>query len=758
MPTPEDTELLKQQNEANAASALSIIKAAIKAAEKGTAPHKMVDIADIDFSGAEISLSAPVTIQANLTFERLLDETAISSGTLTINGTPIVGISPVEYVSPGSSWNGTAGSGFTSTPVDPTRVTAKPACRLLVVPHQYFTDEILVGVIAAANDGGSLYNNLGLQKVRVHYEGTVYDIERPTLRSIICSDGKQHTYLGWWVMLKHNGTNGSANVYFEAIPRDTTMQNRVMGPYFFYPSATLYDYDLIVAPSLAEVAGSRYQTLKNALTYLKGVSAQNPRVTYTETGDYEISTLGELTVPYRTQKGWCTVRATVPVTFKKASFDWVTATMNVSTRYAGIKWTGSNITFDMKNIAGFVMEISTVDASHSDWWDGINFINSAGRNYLWAKGARPSSTLHSDRPWMTECTTTNVEGPGRGTSLTRGCSFDTGLGDVVTGSSCIVGTVTHSWDSDWWRTFVPAMTVQYVGAGATATLTWSGNGSSTTRTMTAKVDGTTVGTFVADQRQTAYASGVNFDVADVVAWVNTLSGWTATLLDDTRRACALMRTTDGGSSGFTNADVKTAPLTLATRFDLHPDWYQAGSSSIYAKNVVIYDNLAYDFNRGQMLYISDSGGKQDFMVFNNCWHVTDDTFTTQSNVSDTHSHTVIAHNSWAGQRFSFRYDVTYAPDSYCSFKNNVAEALLIPGYTSQVAPEISGNHIYAGTTPTSIVANSTVDGDKFSLFTSAATGDFTPQGALLTYYKTPIVKRDISGKFRGISAPAGAIV
>lgn len=664
-----------------------------------------------------------------------------------------------NFVRPSAAWTGVAGSGFATVPVDPARVTAKPACRLIVPPHQYFTDEIVIGVMAAANHNGSLMENLGLDKVILHYEGTAHEILEPTFYLFEDVNGNIRRYLGWWAVLQHNGTHGEARAYFEAVPKDGTMQNRVMGPYSFHPSATLHDHDLTVAPSQPEVAGARYQTLKNALSYLRAVSAQNPRVTFIEGGDYEPATVGELAVPYRTQKGWCTIRASVPVTIRKATFEWVTASMNISTRYAGLKWTGANITFDMKNIAGFLVENATGLALHTDWWDGVNFINSGTRNYLWAKGVRPSSNLHNDRPWMTECMATNVEGPGRGTELTRGCSFDTGLGDVMTGSSCIIGNVTHDWDSDWWRNFLPAMTVQYTGAGAAATLTWSGNGGSNTRTMTAKVDGITVGTFVADQRQAAYAAGTYFDVADVVAWLNTLSGWTATLLDDTRRACALQRIEEGGSAGFSNVDVKAAALTLYTRFDLHPDWYQAGSSTVYAKNVVICDNLAYAFNRGQMLYISDSGGKQDIVVFNNCWHVTDDTLTTQSNVNDSHSHTVIAHNSWAGQRFSFRYDGTYAPDAYCLFANNVVDNIMAPGYIAQVKPQTRNNHVYDGSIPSeTIVPGTTSGGDKVSLFVDAADGNFTPAGALLANLKEPSLRFDRNFAERQWAAPPGALM
>lgn len=43
------------------------------------------------------------------------------------------------------------------------------------------------------------------------------------------------------------------------------MQNRVIGPYAFLPSPKQHDLAVEVTPSQAEIAGTRYQTIKNAL-------------------------------------------------------------------------------------------------------------------------------------------------------------------------------------------------------------------------------------------------------------------------------------------------------------------------------------------------------------------------------------------------------------------------------------------------------------------------------------------------------------
>ncbi|MDP2130302.1 MAG: hypothetical protein U0975_08815 [Erythrobacter sp.] len=68
-------------------------------------------------------------------------------------------------IAPAGAWTGTAASGFTTIPTEPVRTTAKPALRLITPPSQWFTDTLDVGVMAAANDGGSLFNTLGIADV-----------------------------------------------------------------------------------------------------------------------------------------------------------------------------------------------------------------------------------------------------------------------------------------------------------------------------------------------------------------------------------------------------------------------------------------------------------------------------------------------------------------------------------------------------------------------------------------------------------------
>ena len=237
-----------------------------------------------------------------------------SIGPLSFTGTagpPL--LSAKAYLQPGPEWDGTAESGFASLPMDPVRNTGKPVLRLLVPPDQHFTDELTIGVIAAANDGGSLLDNLGMEKVVVHCEGARHEIEAPTLRASEDANGRLVSYLGWWTTLKRpRNRTGTAHLYFEGIPRDPSLQTRVIGPYRFTLTPIVHEYDLEVAPSLPAIAGKRFRSLGAALFHLAITQgdAQNPRIRITETGTYDFA--GSTYARYE-GSGYCTIEATVPV-------------------------------------------------------------------------------------------------------------------------------------------------------------------------------------------------------------------------------------------------------------------------------------------------------------------------------------------------------------------------------------------------------------------------------------------------------------
>ncbi|MXO88434.1 hypothetical protein [Alteraurantiacibacter aestuarii] len=650
----------------------------------------------------------------------------------------------LSTISPSGAWTGTAGSGFVAAPADPVRTTAKPVCRLLVPPNQYFTDELTVGVIAAANHNGSLLANLGLVKVVAHFEGASVDIMAPSFHTFADANGKPVTYFGWWVSLKKPvGVAGHANLYFEAVPKDATMQHRVMGPYQFSPQAALHDRYYTIQPSLPnDIPNGRFMDF-NQLFYNMANNAslrgQNPHVQILEAGTYDLPTwMGT----YQGQ-GYLTIEADVPVTIGRASSGLMRP------RWDGIHFKGENITLDMVNIQQLYHEGS----ARRHWLDGITITDSAGNYYLVNKGQKISTGVRYGGIF-TECDISNVQDYCNGSTLVRGCHIHDGCRDVMSDATCMVDNTITNWTSKEWREEVPALSVQYTGAGATATLALSGANDAISRTFTAKVGGVSVGTYVVVNNNPAG----NYDVSDVVAWLNGLTDWTATTLDDTRRATALGKAGSAGAA-FGDTDVKTAPLTLIAMFDQHSDLWQSGTS---LDNIVMWGLRCWDMGT-QNIYMGSASGMRDVLVANNSFHL--DPTNPEATVifhqlSGAQSHFMVAHNSSANQAMYLRVDITgsfkYNPDGYCLMSNNVFPGFVVSG-TPDADLVMADNHMHGGAGIPDGATGTTTGGTAASLFADAANGDFTPAGELLTNLKVPILKIDLVGSDRGATAAAGAL-
>ena len=649
-------------------------------------------------------------------------------------------------VTPATTWNGTAGTGFSSTPTDPTRTTAKPALRLIVPPNQAFTDYLVVGVAAAANNGGDL-QNLGLSSVTFRYEGGVATVNSPSYYSFQDVNGKTVSYFGWWVVLLHNGTSGDAQLYVEATPKDTTMQNRVIGPYTFFPSASVYDLELTVAPSLSVVAGSRYQSITAALTYAAAQGKHRPHITITEARtDYLLAGIGS-PFTYLTGKGYATIEATVPVTIIGTT-SYVSSTPR--TKYAGMRFKGSNITLDFKTMDTIYTE--TTGLPH--WFDGCTLTQSGGRTYIVPELLAPRSNgvINAGTglgAYFTECTITNIPNTLLQAKLIRGCIATTGYGDAVSESLCIVSSRFDDWDSSYWATYRNAFTVTYTGAGTTATLECSGGNYANTRTLTAKVDGASVGTFSVGR-----TSGAT--VATTVAWLNGLTGWSATLQDNSLHP-AFLSIAGGIGGAFTAQNVKSTTLQLYTYYDIHADWYQQNSPANVTENVIAYGNNISRTD-GQMVFLSSTSVSNDYLFINNCWSLKNQSLAlySQWGRSGTKSHVAMAHNS-SSQQLWLRPAAGWTADTYCLVANNVFLSIVWDG-TPSANVTIANNHYLTGASLPSGDVGGTIGGTVATLWQNAAGGDYSPKGALITNLKTRIFGRDMNGAARARIDVPGAYV
>lgn len=653
-------------------------------------------------------------------------------------------------IAPSVTWDGTAGSGFTAIPTDPTRITAKPACRLIVLPNEAYTDNYLVGVYAGANDNGSLLSAMGLDKVTFHFEGTSVDVTEPTLQSVIDANGTTRSYFGWWAQLDHDGRNGIGNLYVEAIASDATMQSRVIGPYAFLPKASLYDFDITVEPSQPTLAGARYTSIGAATNYLRTQTFDNARITLAEPGIYDPN--GGFGLNLGEDKGRVVIEAAVPVTIRSAA----PAAGNywMRPKCEPICWRGANLTFDFANCAQYYFEPAY--ANDRNAFDGCNFTHSKGRDSLFNKLPHSlSPKLVTGNQWFTDITMNALPNITTGAQLLRGGDCTQTYGDY----DCLamIDTVVVDHDSRWFTTPIGAMTVTYTGNAATATIEKSASGFN--RIFTLRVDGASIAAFTIAETFNAAIADTQFSPRHVVDWINTLPDWSATLLDDSRAASVLYPDNGGVIGGtFPAQDVNGVTLTLQAAYDVHGDIAQVYN----AENVVLANNIVTDSDV-QMVFFKD-GFVRDALVINNAFdNKNGNNF---SQFADIHSHVVTAHNSWSQQGFSFRTDFTgpsparkYDPDAFCLFANNICPTLSW-GNGGDADLTIANNHLMNGGGAPVGSTDTTIGGTGADLFADAANGDFTPIGGLLANLATPVVVLDRLGQSRranGQGAAKGAI-
>lgn len=638
-------------------------------------------------------------------------------------------------IAPSADWRGTAGSGFSYVPFDPVRTTAKPAIRLLTPPNQYYTDFLTIGVFAGANNAGSLYDNFGLEMVIVHYEGTRTFISEPACQSFHDANGNPVSYFGWWAKLRHDGRNGHGHIYFEAVPKDCRMQRRIIGPYHFSPQAAFHDQELTVAATGQIVIGSSYRTLASALDWCRANGRHNPLITVVEGGTYDLGTIDSV---YQ-GRGYATITATLPITISRPPQASAPSRF-YRPRYAGIQFYGRNVTVDFCNADEFYAENDLTTVNRPTWFNGCVLTNSNGRYDLYHRAPRNAlAALVRGGPIFTEAAITYLYNAACGARLIRGCTFRDCWGDLANGADICIANRIDELDSTIYRKEIPSLTVSYSGSHTTATLGVSGTHNQI-RTFTAKY-GSTTATFTVNGTEGAFTANTNYTIENVADWLNSLPGWKATVLDNSRRANLLCLTDTAGTS-FSDVNLKNTSLTLVTMIDVHADFAQT-----YKKeNYIISDNVVTN-SVCQNIFLKD-GYSRDALIVNNAFHnkAIDGQY---SQLAATHSHVVIAHNSLSKQNIIIRTDFIgaegstserYKSDRFCMIANNVLPKLI---WAKTVDPNlrIANNHLFGGASTPVGSTGTTIGGLSMDLFEDAAVGDFTPTDILLANAKPAVLRR-----------------
>ena len=653
------------------------------------------------------------------------------------NAPPILGGPPreIQSVQPAAAWDGTAASGFSTVPQDPPRTTAKPVCRLIVVPNQFYTDELLVGVYAAASFNRSMINNLGLKKVVFHYEGGKAEALFPSVETVMDANGNPQQYLGWWARLKHDGKHGRAQLYVEAVPQNANMQARVIGPVDFFPNVVRHDAEYTIEPSQPEIAGQRYKAFNFVLLkHIRDNGFRNPRITFREPGTY---TMGPWS-PY-TPDGHLTLEAEVPITFANAPGSYGT----FRTKLDGMWFRGGNITLDMADAA----EIYHEGSARQHVFDGCRITNSRGRWATWEDGRlRPVSFIARGNPIFLEAEIDNLPNPCRNARMARGTVIRDTYADVFSDCPCVIGTRTHSVDQSLFYDGIPALEVRFDGTGGTATI--EASGSSLSKTFTLKRDGAAVSSFTTSASTLAWngGSGGAYFTRDVAAWINAQDGWSASVLDETLCGTYLGET-NGRGRAFGPIDCLGSPAVLEAAVDIHSDWHQIIAP---IENVVIANNVAYDMTTQGMLW---GFPVRDALVVNTILHNTAFDPSWQSQFSSSFSHVSIMHCNWPTQQVTLRS--SFSADGYSTFTMNTSHALVAETGLNGLA--VLRHLLHDNHSPPSGAQDTIIGGDVTTNYRDAQAGDFMPDGTLRASNTTGAFLYDLRHFVRTPFSGRGAI-
>lgn len=657
-------------------------------------------------------------------------------------------------VGPSAGWNGTGGSGYggvnPAAPIDPPRDTAKPVCRNIEVPGQWFDDDLVQGCIAGAAGG-----------VRVYYwsEGTRTEIPLST-RVWPDVNGKQRKLVGYWVTLDHsayiakNAAGGESQNYWEVTPNDPTMQKivRPVDKFWARPAGQLYEDDITFGTGLPTVAGVSYPTLSAALTYVRANSRNNVRLTCMTSDLYDMVVTGGN--PQGVNGGFVKIRAApgVTCTLGKSSLAPTDSAAMLRPVLDSLHLEGKGVVLDYAWTGVFYAE----NATRWHWFDGCRFTNSRGLYSYWRKGLRPALVRYTDQTngeggiahYFTEVDCDNVAEPFYGHALVRNCTSDYTYADIFTRVRCAVGNRITNYGNEFWQQEIGAFSVTYSGASATATIEKSGANGAAGGSI--KLTDSVNGVKTIELPITDGAS--NYNVSEVVAAINANAGWIATPSANAdwndRQASRLTKAGNAAGSfgAFAPLSAKDTVVAMVTAFDIHGDAYQ---EVVQQTNVAIVGNTVLGFNQAQP-WLLDGTGSKDILIANNVINGVAGNLKAQ--LARAHSHLMIWGNVVPAAPFLARSAFTC--DAYSSVKNNVLRSFTWEG-AIDADLAVENNHLLIGPIPSGAVGTST-GGALADLWADAANNDFTPAGLLLTNLVPPILPFDDRGARRPGLGPKGA--
>jgi hypothetical protein len=655
-------------------------------------------------------------------------------------GAPDGGITdPPPSLAPGAGWDGTPGSGFgASVPLDPIRTTAKPVLHWWTVDQQAMTSDTAIGVDADALGG--------VASVEFFCEGNSLVVPAATVFVDTDANGAVRKRLGFWITLDvasalaRNGTTGALNLYAKATPKDATFQPRVIGPLTVYPRSVASDFDKTIAPS-----GADFATIKAAMDAARAASAKRPRFTFTATAFYELENSSyPLGAAYAGDEGFVVLRAAPGVTAtlgRSTAFDgndplswgWIPA-------YDGLEFQGSGIVFDFGNW-------SFIWNNKPAYFNGCKLTNSIGgfNDNYWNKGPHPQFGVvrrvagDGVPSWWVDTIMIEQGSPMNGALMAQGVKMNGGGGRTFFAIHFMANNYLDSPNIAHWFYGWDAMSVTYTGAAASASI------SITNHVLTVTEGGAAIESLALGLKP----SDTYFDVAAVVAKINTHAGWSATLLDDRLAAYYL-----NGPNNLPDTSVLNTTTVVHANIDFHTEFFQSYTGGTPRENVIVRNNTVRN-GFYTTAFLNIDAPLMDGIVKGNIFQGTP-MMTGGGASSGQGFHVVVANNFFDGALVKFA-----GADQYNLWTQNVVWGFYPSGTwttypiaTDNISVPPAGIGPLGGSSDTGNVSIADYAELK-ACFTDWTIGDFRPSGALLTNLRPPLDPYDARGNARASNDAIG---
>lgn len=706
------------------------------------------------------------------------------------------GSPPNVVLFPSAIWNGTAGSGFAGAPPSRTGLpvngrsdlgwmhgTVAPAAQFVwpLPVDEMFTEDSDVMVSAwAASAGGNVIG--GIASVTFFCEGNAVIVTEPTVRLIEGRNQGGGTEFRpaevWAATLDWSQfpSDGAADLYATIQPTLAGVAVRTIGPVRVFRKSG-FNRTIDISPSLAVVAGSRYQSVQAALAFLNtnGVNGEHVRLRWTENGFIDPSLIAFTNAKTNTngRRGQVVVDANgFDVLTRRSTGSFTT----FDPLFNGIVFRG--VRFDLANISQMTSDDGLVNTGfRSVLIERGEVFSTSGATELPSNGSRSPRTVGTfDTEYFLRANWMHDFNPGSmNLHALIGNYVDTLSSDLVQARGRYSSdTLFHSplifmndgenVNEDLFKTPVASIGLTYSGTG-TATYSISGAVNVSTRTLTLLVNGSPVRTIASS---TTIGSGI-YQMQDAVNDINTAlgpSGWTATLLDNTRRFAAICQMSVPPASTVTGAAVG-AGVTLGAGFDVHVDMlqFQAGQNQ---ENIIVYGNRFVGIEAQVALLTNNPGfSAYNWAMVNNGYAPGSDS-DLKAQMSGTHRHGLFVSNSMIGHSLTIRrVDTNCDFDSFSRFVANVVETF------SQDAPALGtfnaftkgniqthtpGNAVTGPNVFTALVASDAATVNYPDIFTTGFTfEDFQPaNGGFVAV--NPVARQtlfDVLGNARGVTSVAG---